>query len=603
MAAYVCPPEDQGDNSPSLIADAGMTARSSDECPLILNRTEWGSRVAAPTTPRLLTPVSEVYFLQTLFPDCEDLRSCKCQARQAEGIHMSEDRYRFPAIGYNFMVGIDSNGTLFEGRGFFIEGEYPEPRPDQRRISYSVAFLGNFSIDHSRVPRKESLESVLHLLNCAVSQNFLSKDYVIHNYAVNLQTLEAFNLLRNYTPSVATITSDHAVPGPIIIAASASSGGCLLLFGVLIYFLWRKRNSRTRDLYLRMLEKIPAPVLHRYIIPPTQLIATKHDGGNELGTGHFGIVIKARLRPNGPKGIRKVSTDELDVAVKVLKDDVTEKEKAEQQRAFLMEMEMLMKVGRHVNIVNLIGIVLQDDPMIVMEYCCLGSLYEFLRNDQYTSCFLTDELSPSPALYAVHGVDDLINLGFQISRGMEFVSARGMIHRDLAARNILLDGRKVAKIADFGLAREQMEYSLAGKNAEVPWRWLAIESLVARQGVFSTKSDVWSFGITFWEILSLCRQLPYRAEQNGQIGCAEILDFLTNGRRLSRPELCTIEVYAVMKQCWAADPQDRPTFTELTRLLSALLPEAMQHEYLQVDQTNKEYNKLLDQEYRCSTDL
>ncbi|OQV13514.1 putative Fibroblast growth factor receptor [Hypsibius exemplaris] len=629
-----------------------------DGCPPILSREEWGSRYPAPTAPLLAKPVARVYLLQTLYRNCVDLPTCKLQARNAERDHT---HLNWGSIGYNFMVGIDSNGSLFEGRGFFVQSQYPETSESPKPTSYAVAFLGNFSSLHSLVPRREALESVLRLLNCAISQDLLSADYAVRRYNTNQETVDAFNLIRNITslPTVVITTSStsfgtsSASSSTSFETSSASSStsfetssasysaspptssvqsstpweghfndqwvsspdetgiadkspnqlfSCASVMNTEIFAIPFASHNHDRRISFRCWMR-PSPLCFDIFFVEETGQKNGKDEFNELGNGHFGVVLKARLREHRLRGMRKASTEEVDVAVKMLRDDIAEKDKSGQQKAFLMEMEMLLKVGRHVNIVNLIGVVLEEQPMIVMEYCCLGSLYEFLRDDQHTRCFFTDQLPPQVDTYAVHGVDDLINFGFQVCRGMEFVSGRGVIHRDLAARNILLDSRKVAKIADFGLAREQMEYSLVGKNTELPWRWLAIETLAARQGVFSTKSDVWSFGVTLWEILSLCRQLPYRTEQNGKVGCGQLHDFLTSGQRLSRPELSTVEMYAVMKCCWAADPQDRPSFTEIARMLSAFLPESMQHEYLEVDQTNNVYNKLLDQEYRCSTDL
>ncbi|OQV13515.1 hypothetical protein BV898_12262 [Hypsibius exemplaris] len=165
-----------------------------DGCPPILSRNEWGSKFPAPTAPLLVKPVERVYLLQTLYRNCVDLPTCKLQARNAERDHT---HLNWGSIGYNFMVGIDSVGSLFEGRGFFVQSRYPEAADYLQSTSYAVAFLGNFSNSHSLVPRREALVSVLRLLNCAVSQGLLSADYAVRKYNVNQETVDAFNRIRN----------------------------------------------------------------------------------------------------------------------------------------------------------------------------------------------------------------------------------------------------------------------------------------------------------------------------------------------------------------------------------------------------------------------
>ncbi|XP_035779978.1 mast/stem cell growth factor receptor Kit-like isoform X2 [Anopheles albimanus] len=152
---------------------------------------------------------------------------------------------------------------------------------------------------------------------------------------------------------------------------------------------------------------------------------------------------------------------------------------------------------------------------------------------------------------------ELHNFAKQIACGMEHLEDLGITHRDLAARNILIDERKTLKISDFGLSRTGIYINSV--NKKVPLRWLSIEAI--RDKLYSSKSDVWAFGIVLWEIGTL-GGYPYPT-----IGNHEIQSFLEQGKRLERPENCTAEVYALMLQCWREDPAERPTFEQISKQL------------------------------------
>ncbi|ETN59928.1 hypothetical protein AND_008464 [Anopheles darlingi] len=152
---------------------------------------------------------------------------------------------------------------------------------------------------------------------------------------------------------------------------------------------------------------------------------------------------------------------------------------------------------------------------------------------------------------------ELHNFAKQIACGMEHLEDLGITHRDLAARNILIDERKTLKISDFGLSRTGIYINSV--NKKVPLRWLSIEAI--RDKLYSSKSDVWAFGIVLWEIGTL-GGYPYPT-----IGNHELQSFLEQGKRLERPENCTAEVYALMLQCWREDPAERPTFEQISKQL------------------------------------
>ncbi|XP_015606080.1 vascular endothelial growth factor receptor 1 isoform X2 [Cephus cinctus] len=172
---------------------------------------------------------------------------------------------------------------------------------------------------------------------------------------------------------------------------------------------------------------------------------------------------------------------------------------------------------------------------------------------------------------------DLLSWAYQVAGGMEYLSCRKVLHGDLAARNILLAENNVVKICDFGLAKSMYKddnYKKKG-DSPLPIKWMAIESI--RDRIFSTQSDIWSFGIVLWEFFTLA-ETPYpgmEAEKQYQK--------LIEGYRMEQPEYATKEVYEIMTQCWKAKPTLRPTFPKLVESIGNLLEESVKTRYLELN--------------------
>lgn len=186
-----------------------------------------------------------------------------------------------------------------------------------------------------------------------------------------------------------------------------------------------------------------------------------------------------------------------------------------------------------------------------MELCPLGSLLKYLQEGQQSNI--------SGVLYVK---SDLDQWSREIAKGMEFIADKRVVHADLASRNVLLTSDKTAKISDFGLSRRLYNYTQYVKKQEepLPWRWMAPESL--RRMEFTEKSDVWSFGITLWEIYSF-GGMPYA-------GLSWNIDFskqLEDGLRLGKPTNCEENKYSLMTLCWESNPELRPTFAEISQEL------------------------------------
>ncbi|XP_051882173.1 receptor-type tyrosine-protein kinase FLT3 [Pristis pectinata] len=367
--------------------------------------------------------------------------------------------------------------------------------------------------------------------------------------------------------------------------------------------------------------------------------------GNVLGSGAFGKVVEATAY-----GISKVDVP-VKVAVKMLK----EKYEPSEKDALMSELKMMIHMGNHENIVNLLGACTHSGPVyLIFEYCCYGDLLNYLRNNRekfhrtltdvfahnnfsfyhnlhndqqlryngrnflqnesyipmnrktgtfshISDCdllFIENELTcpintvdyQNTSKYEdddlhVLTFEDLLSFSYQVAKGMEFLTSQSCIHRDLAARNVLVTHGKVAKICDFGLARDIMQdsnYVIRG-NARLPVKWMAPESLF--EGSYTIRSDVWSYGILLWEIFSLGVN-PYPGIQVD----TNFYKLIKSGFKMDQPFYATEEIYNVIQSCWALDPGKRLAFSDLVSIFEKHLADAEVALY---------HNNM---EYKCNSD-
>lgn len=263
-----------------------------------------------------------------------------------------------------------------------------------------------------------------------------------------------------------------------------------------------------------------------------------------IGEGAFGRVHRGKLLTTHETYENK---QYVDVAVKICQDDV----EFEQMVAFVNE-AILMKSLDHQNLLCLLGVVLQpaSPPLILTPFMTHGDLHKFLRHSRGVG-----------SRRQLIGSRQIINFATQIARGMEYLASQKVVHRDLAARNCFVDGDLNVRIGDFGLARKVSQFGShkMGHPGKVAVKWMALESLLYY--IFTEKSDIWSFGIVLWELVTLGSQ-PYAGLDN-----YEVSSYLEAGRRLSRPLRCPDDLYAMMCSCWSASPDDRPTFSVLIHKL------------------------------------
>ncbi|CAH0768790.1 unnamed protein product [Bemisia tabaci] len=280
-----------------------------------------------------------------------------------------------------------------------------------------------------------------------------------------------------------------------------------------------------------------------------------------LGEGCFGQVWKCEaINIDGQKAPQVV-------AVKTLRENAGERERSD----LLQELEVMKMLDPHPNVVRLLGCCTEKDPIfLIMEYVACGKLQSFLRNSRAQRCY--DNMhGPSDTLTS----RDLTSFCYQVARGMQFLSSKGIIHRDLAARNVLVAEDHTCKVADFGFARDVITSHVYERKSEgrLPIRWMAPESLY--DNIFSVKSDIWSFGVLVWEIVTL-GSTPYPG-----LAAAEVMKRVRDGYRLDKPEHCRRELYNIMYYCWDKDPKERPNFSELVDLLEQLL--LSETEYIELE--------------------
>ncbi|XP_047440335.1 tyrosine-protein kinase ITK/TSK [Mugil cephalus] len=257
-------------------------------------------------------------------------------------------------------------------------------------------------------------------------------------------------------------------------------------------------------------------------VDPQELIL-----GKELGSGQFGLVLEGKWR-------------DKKVAVKMTREDSMSEEE------FKEEAKVMMKLS-HCKLVQLYGVCINRAPMcLVFEFMENGCLSDYLRAKK-------GRLSQ----------DTLLGMCLDVSEAMAYLESSNYIHRDLAARNCLVSKNNEVKVSDFGMTRLVLDDQYTSSHgSKFPVKWSAPE--VINYSKFSSKSDVWSFGVLMWEVYSEGR-LPYENRSN-----AEVVESLSTGLRLLKPRLAPDSVHLLMDWCWKEKPDDRPSFALLLHELASL---------------------------------
>uniref|UniRef100_A0A672NL44 receptor protein-tyrosine kinase n=1 Tax=Sinocyclocheilus grahami TaxID=75366 RepID=A0A672NL44_SINGR len=345
----------------------------------------------------------------------------------------------------------------------------------------------------------------------------------------------------------------------MVVMGAIAGGGVMLLIVVVILLLHKRRlNSHVRRRvdgdYFSCPEKLlplktyvdphtyedPCSAVHKFAseIHPSHITKQK-----VIGAGEFGEVYRGSLKIPG--------RCEVAVAIKTLKPGYTEKQRLD----FLSEASIMGQFS-HKNIIRLEGVVTKfKDAMIITEYMENGALDQYLRDHD-------GDFSSYQLVGMLNG----------IAAGMKYLSDMNYVHRDLAARNVLVNGNLECKVSDFGLSRVLEDYpegTYTTTGGKIPIRWTAPEAIAYRK--FTSASDVWSFGIVIWEVMSFGER-PYWDMSNH-----EVMKSINEGFRLPAPMGCPSAVNQLMLQCWMQDRAKRPCFVDIVNLLEKLLrnPESL----------------------------
>ncbi|KAL9987226.1 hypothetical protein ACROYT_G001497 [Oculina patagonica] len=362
----------------------------------------------------------------------------------------------------------------------------------------------------------------------------------------------AFSLVNKEESTNPPIRETDSMPlGTVLGASLAASLVFVLACGFVVWYFARKRYKRYSD------EQIPgvlyASVNPEYMTATDVYIADEWEFPREkiklvreLGNGSFGMVYEGEaedITPDVP--IRRV-------AVKTVSENASIRDRVD----FLQEASVMKQFCSN-HVVRLLGVVSEGQPtLVIMELMELGDLKNFLRSRRPGEGTL-----PPPTL------QELLQMAGEIADGMAYLAARKYVHRDLAARNCMVNSDFTVKIGDFGMTRDiyETDYYRKGGKGLLPVRWMAPESL--KDGVFTSYSDVWSFGVVMWEMATLACQ-PYPGKSN-----EEVLKYVVDGGLMEKPEECPDRLYEMMTICWQFSAKARPTFVYLISLLEEDLSE------------------------------
>ncbi|XP_044227141.1 platelet-derived growth factor receptor beta-like isoform X1 [Thunnus albacares] len=393
-----------------------------------------------------------------------------------------------------------------------------------------------------------------------------------------------------------------------------------IIFLIILIVLWRKKPRY--EVRWKVIESVsPDGQQYTYLdpahLPYSSTWEIPRDNvvlGQVLGSGAFGRVVEATV-----SGLLH-SHSTTKVAVKMVKQS------SGAVQSLMSELKVLVHLGPHLNVVNLLGACTRGGPVyLITEFCRHGDLVNYLQRNKHTflqsdahtksdadggymdmnkeesvQYVAMQELSYAdiePAVYETPytspdqqeasslllsdspllSLNDLLSFSYQISQAMDFLSSRNCVHRDLAARNVLVCEGKLVKVCDFGLARDlpkDQDYVARG-NTFLPVKWMSPESIF--QNIYSSQSDVWSYGVLLWEIFSLGGSPYPDLPMTQEFYCA-----LKRGYRMNRPDHAPHNIFDVMKQCWEEKPQDRPAFSSLVVSVGNMLTDDYRKRFVQL---------------------
>ncbi|XP_077439660.1 ephrin type-B receptor 3b isoform X14 [Vanacampus margaritifer] len=430
----------------------------------------------------------------------------------------------------------------------------PPEKPNGIILDYEIKY-------HEKVSRNDQGEAIAHTMTAQRSNARVEGLKAGTPYVVQVRARTVAGYGRYSSPADFSTNLQTDPPKlwqeqlPLIVGSATAVFVFIIAVVVIAIVCLRKQRNGSESEYTEKLQQYITPGMKVYIDPftyedPNEAVrefAKEIDVScvkieEVIGAGEFGEVCRGRLKLPGRR--------EIIVAIKTLKVGYTDR----QRRDFLSEASIMGQFD-HPNIIRLEGVVTKSRPvMIVTEFMENGALDSFLRlNDgQFT-------------------VIQLVGMLRGIAAGMKYLSDMNYVHRDLAARNILVNSNLVCKVSDFGLSRfleddptdPTYTSSLGGK---IPIRWTAPEAIAYRK--FTSASDVWSYGIVMWEVMSYGER-PYWDMSN-----QDVINAVEQDYRLPPPMDCPTALHQLMLDCWLKERNLRPKFTQIVATLDKLIRNA-----------------------------
>ncbi|CAG4978004.1 unnamed protein product [Parnassius apollo] len=408
-------------------------------------------------------------------------------------------------------------------------------------------FVVAYNVHHSRIEDNSEAQDV-GLQSCITASDYEAsgRSYVLRNLAPGNYSVRVTPLTvggaGNVSAHVYVFIPERRSEAGYAWAWGAAAGAALLL--LLAGGAWYARRALPSPEGNKLFATVnPEYVSTVYVPDEWELPRTSIEFIRELGQGSFGMVYEG-IAKNIEKG-----KPETRCAVKTVNEHATDRERIE----FLNEASV-MKAFDTFHVVRLLGVVSRGQPtLVVMELMEFGDLKTYLRShrpDADSSLPKKDDAAP-PTL------QNILQMAIEIADGMAYLSAKKYVHRDLAARNCMVAGDLTVKVGDFGMTRDiyETDYYRKGTKGLLPVRWMSPESL--KDGVFSSNSDVWSYGVVLWEMATLAMQ-PYQGLSNEQV-----VRYVVEGGVMERPEHCPDRLYELMRACWSHRAAARPSFLQL----------------------------------------
>lgn len=426
-------------------------------------------------------------------------------------------------------------------------------------LSYTIRYQ-RVDIEHS----KPQENCITHKYYKSLSNGYSIKHLVNGNYTFSVMATTLAG--PGEWSALATIIVNESTITPRFIIGMVFLAILIIVLAVGGFWYFRRKYGPP-DAGLKLIASVnPEYVSMQYTPDEWEVPREKIIQLSELGQGSFGMVYE------GIVNNLDRDNERIRCAIKTVNDNATDRERIN----FLKEAAVMKAFDTH-HVVRLLGVVSRGQPtLVIMELMANGDLKGYLRSHRPEA--------ENPGSVQPPSLRRILQMSIEIADGMAYLAAKKFVHRDLAARNCMVAEDLTVKIGDFGMTRDiyETDYYRKGTKGLLPVRWMAPESL--KDGVFSTTSDVFSFGIVLWEMATLASQ-PYQVSRENimDILCMkltpffvsfiqglsndQVLRYVIDGGVMERPENCPEKLYNMMIKCWQHRPSGRPTFIQIVTML------------------------------------